>query len=112
MTLAALPPPAPGQQALSVRIPRDQEGNIEYRLTAWFWTYNHERPNMALGSITPKQKLAMGILGRLKLPLLKPPIIGGIISCQFELTLQSLEPLGSLSLKERFNWESGLKSRV
>jgi putative transposase len=23
------------------------------------WTYNNERPNMALGGITPKQKLAM-----------------------------------------------------
>jgi putative transposase len=23
------------------------------------WTYNHERPNMALGGITPKQKLAL-----------------------------------------------------
>lgn len=27
--------------------------------THWLWTYNHERPNMALGSITPKQKLAL-----------------------------------------------------
>ena len=27
--------------------------------TDWLWTYNHERPNMALGGITPKQKLAM-----------------------------------------------------
>jgi len=27
--------------------------------TAWLWTYNHERPNMALGGITPKQKLAL-----------------------------------------------------
>jgi putative transposase len=27
--------------------------------TRWLWTYNHERPNMALGGITPKQKLAM-----------------------------------------------------
>jgi len=26
--------------------------------TRWLWTYNHERPNMALGGITPKQKLA------------------------------------------------------
>ena len=26
--------------------------------TSWLWTYNHERPNMALGGITPKQKLA------------------------------------------------------
>jgi putative transposase len=23
------------------------------------WSYNHERPNMALGGITPKQRLAM-----------------------------------------------------
>jgi putative transposase len=27
--------------------------------TQWLWTYNHERPNMALGGITPKQKLAI-----------------------------------------------------
>lgn len=27
--------------------------------TQWLWRYNHERPNMALGGITPKQKLAM-----------------------------------------------------
>jgi putative transposase len=28
----------------------------------WMWTYNHERPNMALGGITPKQRLAMAAL--------------------------------------------------
>jgi len=27
--------------------------------TRWLWTYNHERPNMAIGGITPMQKLAM-----------------------------------------------------
>lgn len=27
--------------------------------TSWLWTYNHDRPNMALGGITPKQKLAL-----------------------------------------------------
>lgn len=27
--------------------------------TRWLWTYNNERPNMALGGITPKQKLTM-----------------------------------------------------
>ena len=27
--------------------------------TQWLWSYNHERPNMALGGITPKQRLAM-----------------------------------------------------
>lgn len=26
--------------------------------TAWLWTYNNERPNMALGGITPAQRLA------------------------------------------------------
>jgi putative transposase len=26
--------------------------------TQWMWSYNHERPNMALGGITPKQRLA------------------------------------------------------
>lgn len=25
----------------------------------WLWTYNNDRPNMALGGITPKQKLAL-----------------------------------------------------
>lgn len=27
--------------------------------TQWLWNYNHERPNMALGGFTPKQRLAM-----------------------------------------------------
>jgi putative transposase len=27
--------------------------------TRWLWTYNHERPNMGLGGITPNQKLAL-----------------------------------------------------
>ena len=27
--------------------------------TKWLWHYNHERPNMGIGGITPKQKLAM-----------------------------------------------------
>jgi putative transposase len=27
--------------------------------TRWMWSYKHERPNMALGGITPKQRLAM-----------------------------------------------------
>jgi len=27
--------------------------------TRWLWSYNNERPNMAIGGITPKQKLAM-----------------------------------------------------
>ncbi len=27
--------------------------------TKWLWTYNNERPNIALGGFTPMQKLAM-----------------------------------------------------
>ncbi|MBT4580870.1 MAG: hypothetical protein HOB62_10600 [Gammaproteobacteria bacterium] len=27
--------------------------------TRWFWTFHPEQPNMTLGGITPKQKLAM-----------------------------------------------------
>jgi len=31
--------------------------------TSWLWLYNNDRPNMALGGITPKQKLAFSGLG-------------------------------------------------
>ena len=27
--------------------------------TRWLWSYNNERPNMASGGITPRQKLAL-----------------------------------------------------
>lgn len=30
---------------------------VQRGATTWLWSYNHERPNMALGGITPKQKL-------------------------------------------------------
>jgi putative transposase len=32
---------------------------IQEFATCWLWTHNHDRPNMALGGITPKQKLAL-----------------------------------------------------
>ena len=32
---------------------------VQRHATRWLWTYNNERPNMALGGITPKQKLAL-----------------------------------------------------
>jgi putative transposase len=31
---------------------------VQEYATQWLWTYNNERPNMALGGITPMQKLA------------------------------------------------------
>jgi putative transposase len=32
---------------------------VQDAATRWLWTYNNERPNMALGGFTPRQKLAM-----------------------------------------------------
>ena len=32
---------------------------VQEYATRWLWIYNNERPNMALGGITPQQKLAM-----------------------------------------------------
>lgn len=37
----------------------DSIAEVQDYATRWLWTYNHERPNMALGGITPKQKLAL-----------------------------------------------------
>ena len=33
--------------------------HVQHAAIEWMWTYNHERPNMALGGVTPKQRLAM-----------------------------------------------------
>jgi putative transposase len=35
--------------------------DVQAAATEWLWTYNNERPNMAIGGITPIQKLAMVI---------------------------------------------------
>ncbi len=32
---------------------------VHDKTTRWLWTHNHERPNMALGGITPTQKRAL-----------------------------------------------------
>jgi len=37
----------------------DSIAEVQDFATRWLWTYNHERPNMALGGFTPKQKMAM-----------------------------------------------------
>lgn len=37
----------------------DDLEEVQTYATQWLWIYNHERPNTALGGITPKQKLAM-----------------------------------------------------
>lgn len=37
----------------------DSIDQVQDFATRWLWSYNHERPNMALGGITPIQKLAM-----------------------------------------------------
>jgi putative transposase len=37
----------------------DTIDEVQAAATRWLWTYNHERPNMALGGITPAMKLAL-----------------------------------------------------
>lgn len=37
----------------------DDLEQIQEHATDWMWIYHHERPNMAIGGITPKMKLAM-----------------------------------------------------
>ena len=37
----------------------DSLEQVQESATRWLWTYNHERPNMANGGITPMQKLAL-----------------------------------------------------
>ena len=37
----------------------DTVDEVQDFATRWLWTYNYERPNMALGGSTPKQKLAL-----------------------------------------------------
>lgn len=34
---------------------------VQRKATNWLWHYNHERPNMALGGITPKMKLSQAV---------------------------------------------------
>ena len=36
----------------------DSIADVQDYATQWLWIYNHERPNMAIGGITPKQRLA------------------------------------------------------
>jgi transposase InsO family protein len=35
--------------------------DVQAFASQWLWTYNNERPNMALGGITPMQKLTKAI---------------------------------------------------
>lgn len=37
----------------------DSVDEVQQFATEWLWTYNNERPNMAIGGITPIQKLAL-----------------------------------------------------
>lgn len=37
----------------------DSIAEVQEYATHWLWVYNHERPNMGLGGITPIQKLTM-----------------------------------------------------
>lgn len=51
---------------------------VQEAATKWLWTYNNERPNMAIGGITPMQKLAMSSMAAQRILLLEPSNKGGI----------------------------------
>jgi putative transposase len=69
--LEYIPPGKPQQNAYVERYNRtvrydwlgqylfESIAEVQNFATRWLWTYNHERPNMALGGITPMQKLAL-----------------------------------------------------
>jgi len=71
ITLAFIQPGNPQQNAYVERYNRTvrydwleqylwtEISEVQDYATKWLWTYNNERPNMALGGITPMQKLAM-----------------------------------------------------
>lgn len=71
ITLAFIQPGKPQQNAYIERYNRtvrydwlaqclfDSIEEVQEYATRWLWHYNNERPNMALGGITPQQKLAM-----------------------------------------------------
>ena len=40
-------------------ITQRESSRWQAKVRRWLWTYNYERPNMALGGITPMQKLAL-----------------------------------------------------
>lgn len=43
----------------------DSIDQVQDTATGWLWTYNHERPNMTLGGITPMQALNRRMSGQL-----------------------------------------------
>lgn len=40
----------------------DELEEVQSDATRWLWIYNNERPNMAIGGITPKQVLSNSYL--------------------------------------------------
>jgi len=71
ITLEHIQPGQPQQNAYVERFNRtaryewlsqyhwDDLDHVQQAATQWMWFYNHQRPNMALGGITPKQRLAI-----------------------------------------------------
>lgn len=71
ITLCFIQPGNPQQNAYIERFNRtvrydwlshyiyDEMSELQDKATQWLWTYNHERPNMGIGGITPIQKLKL-----------------------------------------------------
>ncbi|GAA5107636.1 hypothetical protein GCM10023211_08980 [Orbus sasakiae] len=71
ITLCFIQPGNPQQNAYIERFNRtvhydwlshyiyNEISELQDKATRWLWTYNHERPNMGIGWITPMQKLKL-----------------------------------------------------
>lgn len=71
ITIAHIQPGKPQQNAYIERYNRtvrhewlgclifDTIKEVQEHATRWLWTYNNDRPNMAIGGITPRHKLKM-----------------------------------------------------
>ena len=46
----------------------DSINQVQDAATQWLWIYNHERPNTAIGGITPAQALSRHLSGQSALP--------------------------------------------
>jgi putative transposase len=44
---------------MAIAVSLENLDHVQQLATDWMWTYNYDRPNMALDGFTPKQRPAM-----------------------------------------------------
>jgi hypothetical protein len=74
----------------------DSIEEVQDYATRWLWTYSHERPNTAIGGITPKQKLALADSLYSQVALKMGGLPGAISGCSNSLKFDEGHNAGSL----------------